>query len=252
MCSLSEGCSNFFAFCTSFLILIQKIDIYLDAVIIGAYVWGVGAVSIHYRNRRLCQALGKALKTLVKGFAKCRTRQRGLDTQCIGKAFFAEYFFSDTRQSDLPSAIEHSAKKSSRYGAGWRRRRLSRVSQVTLDKGVTFAECLPDSTRQRIRQRVPHVRYFAECLVWHSAKCASLPSARAIALGKEPIPVPRSWFFAECDGSDTRQRGALPSVTLGKVNSTHLFLFVFPIPSKQTKDISQISHIYITDHHIHI
>jgi hypothetical protein len=30
------------------------------------------------------------------------------------------------------------------------------------------------------------------------------------------------------------------------------FLFVFPILSKQTKDISQISHIYITDHHRHI
>jgi hypothetical protein len=36
----------------------------------------------------------------------------------------------------------------------------------------------------------PHVRYFVECLVWHSAKRASLPSARAITLGKEPIPVP--------------------------------------------------------------
>jgi hypothetical protein len=55
----------------------------------------------HYRNRRLCrvlQALGKALKTLGKGFAECRTRQRRLGTQCIGKAFFDEYFFSGTRQ----------------------------------------------------------------------------------------------------------------------------------------------------------
>jgi hypothetical protein len=72
------------------------------------------------------------------------------------------------------------------------------VSHATLGKGVTFTECLPDSTRQKIRQRGPHVRYFAECLVWNSAKPASLPSARAITLGKEPIPVPRSWFFAEC------------------------------------------------------
>jgi hypothetical protein len=38
--------------------------------------------------------------------------------QCIGKAFFAEYFFSDTRQRGLPSVREHSAKKSSRYGDG--------------------------------------------------------------------------------------------------------------------------------------
>jgi hypothetical protein len=36
------------------------------------------------------EALGEALKTLGKLFAECRTRQRGLGTQCIGKAFFAE------------------------------------------------------------------------------------------------------------------------------------------------------------------
>jgi hypothetical protein len=56
---------------------------------------------MHYRNRRLCrvpEALGKALKTLGKVFAECRTRQIGIGTQCIGKAFFAEYFFSGTRQ----------------------------------------------------------------------------------------------------------------------------------------------------------
>jgi hypothetical protein len=77
--------------------------------------------SCHYRNRRLCrvpEAIGKASKTLGKGFAKYRTRQRRLGTQCIGKAFFAEYFFSGTRQRGLPSARQHSAKKSSRYGAG--------------------------------------------------------------------------------------------------------------------------------------
>jgi hypothetical protein len=123
---------------------------------------------------------------------------------------------------------------------------------VTLGKGVTFAECLLASTRQRIRQRGPHVRFFAECFVWHSAKRASLPSARATTLGKEPIPVPRSWFFAECYGPHTRQSTSLPSVTLDKVTSSHLFYLFFPIPSKQTKDISQISHIYITDHHRHI
>jgi hypothetical protein len=56
---------------------------------------------MHYRNRRLCrvpEALGKALKTLGKDFAECRTWQRGLGAQCIGKAFFAEYFFSGTQQ----------------------------------------------------------------------------------------------------------------------------------------------------------
>jgi hypothetical protein len=172
--------------------------------------------------------------------------------------------FLGTRQSGLPSAREHSAKKSSCYGAGWRRRHLCRVSHVTLDKDGSFAECflihsaknLPlcrvstTCTRQRSRQMGPHVRYFAECLVWHSAKRASLPSARAITLGKEPIPVPRSWFFAECYGPDTRQSTTLPSVTLGKVTSTYLFyLFSLFHPKKR---YSQISHIYITDHHRHI
>jgi hypothetical protein len=119
------------------------------------------------------------------------------------------------------------------------------VSQTTLGKGVTFVECLPDNTRQRIRQRGPHVRYFAECLVWHSAKRAYLPSVRATTLGKEPISVPRSWFFAECYGSDTRQSTSLSSVTLGKVTSRHLFyLFSLFHPNKQK--IFHRYHIYIS------
>jgi hypothetical protein len=76
---------------------------------------------IHYRNQSLCrvpEVLGEALKTLGKGFAECYTRQRRLGKQCIGKAFFVECFFSGTRQTSLPSAREHSAKKSGRYDAG--------------------------------------------------------------------------------------------------------------------------------------
>jgi hypothetical protein len=71
----------------------------------------------------------------------------------------------------------------------------------------------------------------------------SLPSARDITLGKEPIPVPRYWFFAECYGLDTRQSTSLPSVTLGKVTSTHLFyLFSLFHPNKQ--NIFHRYHIY--------
>jgi hypothetical protein len=75
----------------------------------------------HYRNQSLCrvpEALGEALKTLGKCFAEYYTRQRRLGEQCIGKAFFAESFFSGTRQRSLPSARQHSAKKSGHYGAG--------------------------------------------------------------------------------------------------------------------------------------
>jgi hypothetical protein len=53
----------------------------------------------------------------------------------------------------------------------------------------------------------PFVRFFAECSVWHSAKLASLASARATTLGKEAILVPRYCVSAECYGPDTRHRG---------------------------------------------
>jgi hypothetical protein len=124
------------------------------------------------------------------------------------------------------------------------------VSLVTLGKEVSFVECLPGSTRQRIllcrvplgtlgkepAREGPHVRFFAECPKWHSAKPTSLPSASDITLGKEPKPVPRSALFAECYDPDTRQSDQyIP------------FLFVFCIPSTQIEDITYISHIYITD-----
>jgi hypothetical protein len=139
----------------------------------------------------------------------------------------------------------------------WRRRLLCRVLRMTLGKGVTFAECLPSSTRQRINlcrvspgtlgkepaREGPHVRFFAECSVRHSAKRASLLSASDITLGKDPKPVPRSLLFAECYDPDTRQSTSLMSVTLGKVTSMHLFyLFFLFHPHKQK--ISHIYHIY--------
>jgi hypothetical protein len=55
----------------------------------------------HYRNRVLCRVsktLGKGYFTLGKGFAEYNTRQRTLGKDFIGKGFFAECFFSDTRQ----------------------------------------------------------------------------------------------------------------------------------------------------------
>jgi hypothetical protein len=47
-----------------------------------------------------------------------------------------------------------------------------------------------------------------------------LPSVRTIALGKEPRPGHRYRFFADCNGSGTRQRSTLcrvPYQALGKV-----------------------------------
>jgi hypothetical protein len=87
----------------------------------------------------------------------------------------------------------------------------------------------------------PFVRFFAECSRRHSAKLASLPSVGATALGKETLPVPRCCFFAECYGPDTRQSDQYTS-----------FLFVFSIPSKQTKDITYTSQISHNHHRYHI
>jgi hypothetical protein len=91
-------------------------------------------------------------------------------------------------------------------------------------------------------------------------------------LQRRSIP-PTTCFFAECPSHYTQQRtytGAQVLVLCRVLWFSHSakrcfaecytrqsdqytpFLFVFPIPSKQTKDISQISHIYITDHHRHI
>jgi hypothetical protein len=58
----------------------------------------------------------------------------------------------------------------------------------------------------------------------HIAECdtrqkGALPSVRAVALGKEPRPGHRYRFFAECNGSGTRQRSTLcrvPYQVLGK------------------------------------
>jgi hypothetical protein len=66
-----------------------------------SYVDVLIKVGTHYRNRTLCrvsEALGKAWKTLVEGFAECDTRQRELDELYIGNSFFAEYFLLGTRQ----------------------------------------------------------------------------------------------------------------------------------------------------------
>jgi hypothetical protein len=77
-----------------------------------------------------------------------------------------------------------------------------------------------NDTRQRDQQQAPFVSSFAECTRRHSAKLASLSSTKAIALGKETLPVSRCAFFAERYDLDTRQ------------SDQNTLLFVFAIPSK--------------------
>jgi hypothetical protein len=101
------------------------------------------------------------------------TRQRRLGKQCIGKDFFAEYFFSGTRQR--LTAV------SSGTAADGPLPRAPFAECVTLGK-LVFAECLP----------VPSVQHSVKGLF---AESLTLPRA---ALGKA--------FFAECPTKSTRQR----------------------------------------------
>jgi hypothetical protein len=90
-----------------------------------------------------------------------------------------------------PSVRRYSAKKADIMAPGWQRWRLCRVP--------AYLHSAKDPAAG------PFVRFFVECSVRHSTKWTSLPSAKATALGKEAISVPRYWFFTECYGHDTRQ-----------------------------------------------
>jgi hypothetical protein len=99
-------------------------------------------------------------------------------------------------------------------------------------------------------QVCPFACCFAECIRWHLAKMACLPSVSATTFDKETLPVSRCAFFAECYGHDTRQSTSFLNVILGKV--TRIPIFIYFCYYTQTNKIyitytSQISQ----NHHIH-
>jgi hypothetical protein len=199
------------------------------------YTWWMD----HYRNRalgRVSESLGKAWKTLGEVFAECSTRQRVFGEMYIGNGFFAGYFLSGTRQRLCRVSLSTRQRKVAVTATGNEDSGFCRVSPNTLGKGPTsgplcqflcrvllealdkscfFAECQGHNTQQR---NFTGAQVFLLCRVlwtWHSAKN----------------------LFVECY---TRQSDQYTP-----------FLFVFAIPSKQTKNItytSQISH----NHHIYI
>jgi hypothetical protein len=129
----------------------------------------LAGLSISWRRLSLCclttvnGPFCRVTETLGKGFADCDTRQIRIGKQYIGKAFFAEYLFSGTRQKGLPSVREHSAKKSGCYG-----------------DEVTETVSLP-SVKDDTRQRRPLCRVPPETLGKEPATkgpvSGSLPSA---------------------------------------------------------------------------
>jgi hypothetical protein len=142
-------------------------------------------------------ALGKALKTLGKGFTEYRTRQRRLGTQCIGKAFFVEYFFwaLGKEKQLLRRRVMETASLPSVPGDTRQKIHLCQVSarqhSTKNPPGrVRMSGSLP-SARYGTQQSVLFYRV-SETL--HSAKnlyrcpgLGSLPSVMALTLGKEPL-----------------------------------------------------------------
>jgi hypothetical protein len=153
------------------------------------------------------------------------------------------------------------------------------VLPVTLGKGSLFVKCLLYRPSAKKPSMCPFASSFAECIRRYSAKAPSLPSARWTSSRQRehkwaPLQflcrVPalgKGCFFAECLGHSTRQRcfiGSQVCLLCRVLWSWHLakylfvecytrqndqntpFLFVFVMPSKQTKDISHNHNIYQT------
>ena len=138
---------------------------------------------------------------------------------------------------------------------------------MALGKEANFAECLLSRPSAKTGLVGPTASPCAESSSRHSAKEASLPSvcwtgtrqrtlqwaplpvplpsALAMALGKDVFTGSQVSFFAECHGHSTRQSNPLPSVTLGKVTRMSLFyLLLLFHPNKQKIYIIHIT-LYI-------
>jgi hypothetical protein len=97
-------------------------------------------------------------------------------------------------------------------------------NKLTLSKARFYPECLFAWHSAKGAPMGLFASLYAECAGRHSAKGASLPSARTTSLGNEALSVPRCALFAECCGHCTRQRHSLPSVTLIKVTKNPVFI----------------------------
>jgi hypothetical protein len=150
-------------------------------------------MNTHYRNQRLCRVPEALSKTLNTRQTLCRVSHsaHSASTKPSLSSTFSRALGKDF--AELPSVRKYSAKKSRCHDAGWRRRRLCRVSV-----GQHSTKNPPAGSPCQVLCRV---------LCMALGKACFLPSVRATTLGKEPIPVPRSWCFAECYVPNTRQRG---------------------------------------------
>jgi hypothetical protein len=133
--------------------------------------------------------------------------------------------------------------------------KVSLLSTFSRALSTDFAECQMVLGKEKwpSRRRGDANNVFAECLLLHSAK--KLPRCR-VSVGqhstKNPPAGPFVRFFAECSVWHSAKHASLPSVTLGKVTSTHFFIcFFYSIQTNKryiTKIITYIHHRY---HHRH-
>ena len=188
------------------------------------------------RNTTAIDGFAECLKHSAKALLSVALGKEGSAYSASTKAVFAEYFFSGTRQSGLPSAREHSTKKSSHYGDGMTETEsLPSVYLTALGKesarGVPLSGTLPSAwygTRQsvvlcRVSEPLHSAKNLYRCL-----GLGSLPSAMPLTLGKAPL----------CWVSHSTKWPVY----------TFFICFLYSIQTKKdTTYTSHISHIYITD-----
>jgi hypothetical protein len=159
--------------------------------------------------------------------------------------------------------VSHSAKKA-RHTVH-RRSLLCRVLFLEhSEKRFAERQRALGKEKQPLRRRGNGDGFFAECPGWHSAKKLTLPSVCPVALGKEPARKgPHDRFFAECSARHSAKRLFAQVFALCRVlwpwhsakrlftecytRQSDQYIPFFCIPSTQTKDITYISHIYITN-----
>ena len=102
-------------------------------------------------------------------------------------------------------------------------------------------------------KKIKNYSFGSLCRVLHSAKdpFAQCNGHNTRQSWKNGCQETHFFSFAECCDHCTRQRGPLPSATLGKVTKNGKFYYIFYIPSWQIHSYKHISHIYLI-HHIYI
>ena len=161
--------------------------------------------------------LGKARKTLSKGFVECNTRQRAHDSYSTGKQRLCRVFSVGHSAKTLPRAENDTRQKKKYVTERKRSRHVCRVSNIrhsaklgclpcvklwALGKSVPFVVCQTLNTRQSLPFcRVSKYEYsaklaFLPCQRGDTRQSGSfLPCVKVWALGKDRSKIHRIWLL---------------------------------------------------------